>query len=210
MRSLLATALLALFPCFLAAQSFVGGRVTVRGGVSHFRDRGRFAGPYFPAFYDPFDLTYLPQPDYSVAAQPPVVVMQQTPAAKVDPAPVSPPAQPLLIELQGDRYVRVTEDDPSDERTTDPRLFVPREPMRSTPVQRNALLVFRDGHREQISGYTIAGNFLYASGDYYTVGSWSQQIPLSSLNLPETLRENQARGIPFRLPSAPNEVMVGP
>jgi hypothetical protein len=73
-----------------------------------------------------------------------------------------------------------------------------------------AVLVFLDRHREEISGYTISGDALYASSNFYSNGSWSRRIELSSLNLTETLNENRTRGIHFRLPSAPNEVIVGP
>ena len=78
------------------------------------------------------------------------------------------------------------------------------------PVIASALLVFRDGHREEVSDYTIAQGILHASSDYYTNGSWNKKIELSSLNLPETIKSNQSRGLRFQLPSAPNEVVVGP
>ena len=72
------------------------------------------------------------------------------------------------------------------------------------------VLVFRDGHREQVSTYTIADGILYTSGDYYTNGSWNKKIELSSLNIPETVSSNRSQGVNFQLPSAPNEVMVRP
>ena len=71
-------------------------------------------------------------------------------------------------------------------------------------------LVFRDGHREQVFDYTIADGVLYAHADYFTTGSWNRKIELSSLNLSETVKSNQSQGVRFQLPSAPNEVIVGP
>jgi len=71
------------------------------------------------------------------------------------------------------------------------------------------VLVFRDGHREEASDYTIADGVLYTRGDYST-GSWNRKIELSSLSLPETLKSNQSRGVRFQLPSSPNEVIVRP
>ena len=74
----------------------------------------------------------------------------------------------------------------------------------------SSVLVFRDGRREQVSDYTIADGILYAHSDYFTTGSWNRKIELSSLNLAETIKSNQSQGIRFQLPSAPNEVIVGP
>ncbi len=73
-----------------------------------------------------------------------------------------------------------------------------------------AVLVFRDGHREEVSEYTIADGALYTRTDYYTAGSWNRQIELSALNLPDTVKSNQSRGVRFQLPSSPNEVIVRP
>ena len=36
-----------------------------------------------------------------------------------------------------------------------------------------ALLVFRDGHTEEVRDYTIADGILYARGDFYTDGYWA-------------------------------------
>jgi hypothetical protein len=74
----------------------------------------------------------------------------------------------------------------------------------------SAVLVFRDGHREELSDYTIADGVLYTRSDYYSNGDWNRKIELGSLNLPETIKSNQSRGVRFQLPSAPNEVIVGP
>jgi len=73
-----------------------------------------------------------------------------------------------------------------------------------------AVLVFRDGHREEVSEYTIADGNLYTRSDYYTSGSWNKKIALSFLNLPETITANQSRGTKFQLPTAPNEVIIRP
>ncbi len=73
-----------------------------------------------------------------------------------------------------------------------------------------ATFIFRDGHHEESSDYSIISGVIYARGDYWTSGSWSKQIPLSQLDLPATLKANQERGVDFRLPSAPNEVVTRP
>jgi len=73
-----------------------------------------------------------------------------------------------------------------------------------------AVVVYRDGHREDVSEYAIVDGMLYASGNYYADGYWNKKIELSSLNLPETVKSNQERGIKFTLPGAPNEVVTRP
>ena len=92
-----------------------------------------------------------------------------------------------------------------------PSEFLP--PSRSSQAPTFAspiVLVFRDGHSQEVSAYTIADGILYAASDYATTGEWTQAIQLSSLNVPETVATNSTRGVRLQLPAAPNEVIVGP
>jgi hypothetical protein len=189
---------------------------------------------FYPlAFSDPFYSDYLSSTGYPVASQPPVIILQ-TPPPTSQPEPFSSPsqspAQPLMIELQGDRYVRVSGEEMPGEQFVDsdseirdaerasgrksrasdsviPASVIPAAAAQELPP---AVLVFRDGRSEEVSEYTIADGVLYTRSDYYTTGSWNRKIALSSLNLLETTKSNQARGLRFRLPSASNEVIVGP
>lgn len=70
------------------------------------------------------------------------------------------------------------------------------------------MIVFRDGHMEEVEKYVIRGNVLYTSADYWTTGSWTRKIPVTDLDVPATLKLNQQRGAKFDLPSSPTEVMV--
>jgi len=211
MRHFLAIALLTAVPVSLHAQHFSPARLPARTGLPHSQHSGMFGRGYYPVgYFDPLDWDYMYPSDYSVPAQPSVIVLQPR-AAPVVPEPPSPPAHPLLIELQGDRYVEIDGENPAGTRLIEP------QPPRATRSQSltaslrpDALLIFRDGHREQVSGYAITGRFLYATANYYTEGTWNRKIELSSLNLPATVRANQSRGINFHLPSASNEVIVGP
>lgn len=148
---------------------------------------------------------YVIQPP-PVAQSPHRVIEERTPEA------------PLLIELQGDQYVRrTTEIKPSSNQTTYNGLTMSK----ATP-SRNAvadtrpteivptLFVFRDGHREESSDYSIVSGVIYSRGDYWTSGSWSKKILIVDLDVAATLRANQERRVPFRLPSAPNEVITRP
>jgi hypothetical protein len=216
MRSLLLiTVLAAITPCVNAQRMAAAAPHFARS--FHRGDHSRsFFGPL--AFYDPFYSDYLSSPEYPVAPQPLVIVVQTLPAATPVPERPSPPTQPLMIELQGDRYVRWSGERTSEAERIDSRP-APRRPER--PVQTAiepaaatelapAVLVFRDGHREEVSDYTITGGILYTSGEPYSGDSWNRKVELSSLDLPETVKSNQLRGAKFRLPSSSNEVIVRP
>jgi hypothetical protein len=195
--------------------------------VSGLNRGGHSRSFFYPlAFSDPFYSDYLSSTGYPVASEPPVIILQAPPAAA--PVPDRSPSPPLMIELQGDRYVRVSGPETSgaeliapdivDRPTIDRMPDSPHRPQRpsgaaihavAVPDLPPAVLVFRDGHREEASDYTIADGILYARGDY-TTGSWNRKIELSSLNLPETIASNTSRGVRFQLPSSPNEVIVRP
>jgi len=180
-------------------------------GTGEFGHRDRYA---YPAgfFSYPFYEQALFDSGYPVAAQPSVIVLQAPPAQAVAPAAAQAPMQPLMIELQGGRYVRVSgEDDSRSEMVGGGAAQSLARPgaaaVNPTPP---ALLVFRDGHQEQAADYTIADGILYARGDFYSNGSWTKKIELSALNLSATVEANQSQGVRFQLPTAANEVIVGP
>ncbi len=153
-----------------------------------------------------------------MASQPSVIILQTPPPAV--PVPERALSQALMIELRGGRYVQVSGDkrsgtDSGSQMIDPPPDSAPREEratIHPIPARElaSAVLVFRDGHREEVSDYTVTDGVLYTRSDYYSNGYWNKKIELGSLNLPETINSNQSRGIRFQLPSAPNEVMVGP
>jgi hypothetical protein len=173
-----------------------------------------FAYP-IPFFSDDLYSDSVFYPGYTAAPQPTVIVLQSPPPTDSAPDRVQPPAEPLLIELQNDRYVRIGGEETSGAQTIDRDSVSSNQPdagasaaatVHSTP----AVLLFQDGHREEVSDYTIANGVLYAPRNYYTNGSSLQRIDLTSLNLPETISANHSRGLRFQLPRSPNEVIVGP
>lgn len=216
MRRLMLILLLA-FLCSpaLAQRGFSGGHFAGHfpGGFGA-QHGGRYWGGYplgfgysdslFPDYY----------PEYPSGA-PSIVVIQQA-AAPAEPSapPLASRAQPLLIELRGGRYVRVSGEQSSSAGDSDPAMYASSpgavETSRTSLKPASTILVFRDGSREEITGYTIADGVLYAQANYYADGAWNRKIELSSLNLPATVNENRARGVRFQLPTAANEVIVGP
>ena len=217
MRSLLVIALFASVTPWMNAQRMPAGAPHFARSYHH---GGRSRSCFEPvAFYDPFYSGYLSSSDTPVASQAPLIVLQTPPEAAPMPERPTSPTQPLMIELQGDRYVRLSGEETSDTQMIDPTLDVFRQHDRSAvariqPVAAEesapAILVFRDGHREEVSNYMITDGILYTAGDPYTGGSWNRKVELSSLDLPETVKSNQSRGVRFQLPSAPNEVILRP
>ena len=219
-----------------AAPGFTGNGFTGNGfggrgfGGNGFGQRGfgrgnqGFPGGFAVPFFSDGLYSNLLSTGYPAASQPPVFVMQGPSAAPTPAAAAFPtPEPPLMIELQGDRYVQVSGEAKSSAqmqmidggsatgsaaKTSKPASGqLVRAAEKQTML---ATLVFRDGHREEISDYTITNGVVYAKADYYNSGSWNRKIELSSLNLPETVQINQSHGLNFQLPSAPNEVIVGP
>ncbi|MGA2337126.1 MAG: hypothetical protein WBQ19_20780 [Terriglobales bacterium] len=201
----------------------------VRGGIGFYHERrpstrGMFLGS--PFFYPDYDgsAPYIVGNDVGndVGSAPPRVVLVRPP----DESPRKTRLTPLLIEWQGDRYVRFggtaetgergssTHPDYAEPAITKP----PTKPARSaTQKERSesqagelppAVLVYRDGHREEIPDYAIADGVIYVRGNNWQNGYWTKRIPLSALDAPATMQANQQRGVKFMLPTAPNVVIA--
>jgi hypothetical protein len=56
------------------------------------------------------------------------------------------------------------------------------------------VLVFRDGHQQEVENYAIAGNKLIVVGDK------TERIQLSDLDLNATAKANEDRGVDFKMP----------
>jgi hypothetical protein len=82
---------------------------------------------------------------------------------------------------------------------------VTTEPAAKLP---SAVIVFRDGHREEVERYMIQGDVFYTGANYWTTGSWTRKIQMADLDIPATLKANEDRGTKFNLPSSSSEVMV--
>jgi hypothetical protein len=211
----------------LAATLLVTPLLAQMGGHSGLTMRHPSFGrrsPDRPGFYLGAPFWYDDYP--SQPAQPPVFVIQTQPETSrkaasgfEEPKPVAP----LMIEWQGDRYVRRTADANTTSSARQPDYAAepsaPSSPARSrgaaAPIAPPAepppaTFVFRDGHREQSSDYSIIAGVIYSRGNYWTSGSWSHKILIADLDVPATLEANREHGVPFRLPGAPNEVITRP
>ena len=172
--------------------------------------------PYYDGYYDSDYYSDYDSQDADGDAAPPPFRAQNT--APAPPANPPKPAESLVMELRGDHWVRLTSYGPMD---------IPGqsgEPQSGTPPQAKgtvasraaqapselppAVLVFRDGHQEEVAKYTIVGTTISVKTDYWKTGSWTRKIPIAELNLAATLQVNQERGAKFSLPSRPSEVIV--
>ncbi|HYG98350.1 MAG TPA: hypothetical protein VD837_04410 [Terriglobales bacterium] len=137
------------------------------------------------------------------------IVPAPSPQKKPERTVEDPPPTALIIEREGDTWVRRRG------TTTAPGQRAPQttaaEPQISPqgPVQplREATLVFRDGRRQPVASYAI-----YSGAIYYSMPAWApqQRVLLSALDLPATVSANREVGIAFRLPNSPNEVVTRP
>jgi len=161
---------------------------------------------------------------YSNGEQAPQVYVIQGPSAPQQRSDFEKPKPivPVMIELQGDRYIRYAPGEASNSQSgsasaassairavsskTNTTSFASPTPVEEAP----AVFVFRDGHREESSDYSIISGVIYSRGDYWTSGSWSKKILLADLDVPATMQANRERGVHFRLPNAPNEVITRP
>jgi hypothetical protein len=183
-------------------------------GFAHVRySRRVLAGPgYWPYFYSDSEPETIEGPAPQVIAAPATPVAQPT-----------KPAESVLLELQGDRWVRITNfgastgTAPETDRVSPaangiPALVSPRRTPSAEAVTGlpQAALVFRDGHTEEIRKYVIVGRTLYTTADYWSTGSWMRKVAIAELDVPATLKLNQGRGAKFSLPSGPTEVMMRP
>jgi hypothetical protein len=194
----------------------MGGSARFRQGRPSERRSTLLANPYFYS-----DSDY----DSGESSQQPQVVVVQALAPAPPPVPPAP-RESLLIEWQGDHFVRSTTStkDSIGAQIAPDYAEVSAAPWaatgRSAPGQRNAVqpphelppavLVFRDGRKEEVSEYTIMSGTIYSKADYWTTGSWTRKIQIADLNVPATLKLNQERGLKFVLPASSNEIVTRP
>ena len=135
------------------------------------RHRNNIVGGYYPV-YVPYE--------YPVAAEP-------DPEAEAEP---DPPA-PTIFE-----HRPTTERVPDASRYAQPPAVAvdpsPADAREQIPV----VLVYRDGHEQEVTNYAIVGPTLYDLGTFV-----AHKIPLAELNLKATIKANDDRGVEFSVPA---------
>lgn len=171
-----------------------------------------FYPDYFSDGYEPYaEGTQEQPPVQQVVIQQPVQEAQQQPVKPIEPLvleerdgqwmriPIGSqtPVTSGLKQANGAAGSHVQVPAPGGEKSSQPPVELP-------PV----VLVFRDGHREEVGNYMIEGNALYTNADYWATGSWSRKILIADLDLPASLKLNAERGAKFSLPRGPNQVVI--
>jgi hypothetical protein len=208
--------------------SISGSERGARGGIGQHHGMRQFARGIFPGspfFYSDDDpgASYVDE-NSAASAPPPVVVMRSS----AEDSPQTKPG-PLLIEWQGDRYVRFGAEQIGERGNfarPDYALPIVTRAITKAPVKALtsamqqlpaqplagelplAVLIYRDGHREEISDYAIVDGMIYVRGNYWQDGYWTKHIPISALDPPATVQANLHRGVRFMLPSASNVVIA--
>ena len=187
------------------------GRSARTGGGRQGRGRRPMPGwGYGPYFYSDlgYDSGLSYDSFYGPEVPPPQIVSGGPFQAAALPAPPKPAGGLELLELQGDHLVRIT---PNSQPQTAGKSSRPQpEKAANLPAAApRAVLVFRDGHNEEIGKYCIMGGNIRIDTDYWSTGSWTKTVHISDLDVAATMKLNQERGSHFRLPSGPYEVMIG-
>jgi len=184
----------------------------IRGGG--FFPRSVLLPPYFPYFYPAYDFN-----EYEPIATPapPLQVIAAQPAPA--PAPAATPVESVVLEYQAGQWVRVSNYSQSQARgSTQPDSTAESTP-RTVPTGAKeavpspaklppAVLVFRDGHNEEVERYMIRGDVIFADANYWSTGSWTRKVPIVELDISATKKINEERGVKFTLPAGPNEVII--
>ena len=205
-------------PAARAGATVSRGRAVGRHFVGLRHGRRAFVGSRFaPNYYPYYDSDYYPfydsQREVGEAPPPPFRAQAAAPASQAIP-PKAP--ESLVMELRGDHWVRLTSYGPMAiaGESGEPQSEAAQSKGSVASIRAQApselppaVLVFRDGHQEEVAKYTIVGTIISIRTDYWSTGSWTRKIPIAELNLAATLQANQERGAKFSLPSSPNEVI---
>ncbi len=98
-------------------------------------------------------------------------------------------------ERYGDHYLDAREDQRrAGKVAAKPMSLPPPEPPKPEPP---TILVFKDGHRAEVQNYAIVGDAFWELSDQL-----AKKFELRELDLDATVKLNDQRGTPFRLPAA--------
>jgi len=137
---------------------------------------GYYAVPY--GYYDQGDEAAAEQPEEEYSGGP--TVFDRRGSGRV------------LRPAENDHASRGAEDDYSERAPVESASAAPVEPAAEQP---QTVLVFKDGHQQDVANYAIVGDTLYDLS-----GGRSRKIPLSTLDLDATTKQNDDRGIDFQVP----------
>jgi len=103
---------------------------------------------------------------------------------------------PSIREYARPQELRPEQEDYRTEVRPKPSAVPSAEPQQAVPEQPKTVLVFKNGREKEIANYAIVGAMLYELSD-----GRSQKVALAELDLAATVKQNDDRGVDFRLPA---------
>lgn len=160
---------------------FFGGR-GLRSGIG----TGGFGAVYVPYAVPVYPMTYEPEvavTDQDVNDPSGMYVPDSNYAGMYG---VSPPSQLRYVPTPETRPAPVVAEPNSSVET--------QTATRAVKPQPATVLIFKDGHKFEVTNYVIQGATLFNLGD------GPRKIAVADLDVPATVRENDNRGVEFKLP----------
>ena len=162
--------------------------------VDHRRHRREFVNPFYGGvYYAPYAVPYDDYSDYSVMSpgvddtmedeysRPGPTIFDSHGVTGRDYGVPRPPEEYRSPDA-GNRENQKTAEAPQ-----------PQEPPQEQPA---TVLIFKDGRQMEVGNYAIVGLTLY---DFS--GGLSKKVALAELDLPATVKQNDDRGVEFRVPA---------
>jgi hypothetical protein len=152
-------------------------------GAGYSRGGWAYAAPYYYVPFGDYGYDY----DYVGGADP----------YSGPPAGPSDPTLHIIVEQPPVQSYRSAADD-AEAAVTAPRPpVVPEQtvPLREAKPAQPTVLVFRDGHQQEVTNYAIMGQTVYVLDDRI------QKIPLTNLDVSATVKANDDRGLEFKIPA---------
>ncbi len=163
-------------------QSYYNGRY--RGYGYGYSGGWAYAAPYYYIPYGDYGYDY----DYVGGADP------------YSGPPVGPndPTLHIIVEQPPVRSYRAPAEDVEAEATPPPPPVRQEQasPAREAKPIEPTVLIFHDGHRQEVTNYAIMGQTVYVLDDH------TQKIPLANLDVAATVKANDDRGLEFEVPAA--------
>ena len=161
---------------------------TARRGYRYGNGYGYSGQSYAVPYYVPVDSSGY---GYDYVGGPP---LYSGPPAAYD------PTLHMIVEQPPARQYRDPEDEQAYLQPAPPAPEAPApQPAHDAKPGEPTLLVFRDGHKQEVINYAIMGQTLYV------FDKRTQKITLADLDLPATIKANDDAGVLFSIPAAKSE-----
>jgi hypothetical protein len=109
--------------------------------------------------------------------------------------PNDPTLHIIVEQAPAQSYRPPTDDAQAEVASPPPKIQEQPSAARDVKPREPTVLVFRDGHQQEVGNYAIMGQTVYVLDDR------TQKIPLANLDVPATVKANDDRGMEFKVPA---------